>query len=326
MLGSALMKGLSENYEAIGLDVRKPAPSANLSSNSIAHSNATGDSLLPDNKLLGKQAVPIEPCDITHRASTLRTIERVNPGLIIHAAAWTDVDGCESDSRRAKEININGTENVVLGAEKANAGLLYISTDFVFDGLKKIPYSEKDAPNPLNVYAMSKLEGEKRVGILKNFVILRTSWLFGANGSNFVDAILKATKNRKELKVVDDQTGSPTYAADLALAIVKLLECFSRKTKGGVTCIKEIYHISNSGQVSWFEYAKKILEIAGIKNIRLIRINANQLGRPAKRPAFSVLDNSKFEKATGFKMRPWQEALAEYLKIRYSMLTHGECT
>ena len=283
MLGSALCRRLSDAYDVSGLDVRR------------------GDFF------------PTEQCDITNRAATVDAITHIRPDVLIHAAAWTNVDKCEADPVRVRKINIDGTENVALGAGRVNATLFYVSTDFVFDGKSKAPYREEDVPFPLSVYARSKLEGEKKVKALKNYFILRTSWLFGSNGDNFVDKILGAARREKELRVVDDQVGSPTYSEDLALAISKLLEVTLGGTKNVPRVMAETYHVTNSGQVSWFDYAKKILEIAGITNVGLTPINSRQLGRPAKRPVFSVMDNTKFVKATGFRMRPWQDALAEYI-------------
>jgi dTDP-4-dehydrorhamnose reductase len=297
MLGSALSAELRGTNEVIGLDKRAP-----------------------------------KQCDITDRKNTENVILSAKPDLIIHAAAWTDVDGCERDPDRASRINALGTENVALPASRLDIPLVYISTDFVFDGRKGAPYTEEDLPNPLNAYAKSKLEGEKAVGKLNKYIILRTSWLFGVKGRNFVDAILNAAKKKKKLEVVDDQVGSPTYAGDLAKAINVLLEITLRRTtdeceaspQGDGRRTKEIYHVSNRGTVSRFDYAREILKLAGIPGVSVTPVKTSRVKMPTERPAFSALDNSKFEKATGFTMRPWHEALAEYL--RHPMLPHGECT
>ena len=167
MLGGALCRKLSSKYAVFGLDARRGGFS------------------------------PTELCDITSRTATFEAIEHVSPDLVIHTAAWTDVDGCEADPGRAKKVNINGTENVAQAAAKASATLFYISTDFVFDGLKKTPYTEEDPPSPKSVYARSKLEGEKKVRMIENYMILRTSWLFGANGNNFVDSILGRVEEKR---------------------------------------------------------------------------------------------------------------------------------
>ncbi|MCQ9207552.1 MAG: dTDP-4-dehydrorhamnose reductase [Omnitrophica bacterium] len=277
MLGTAVSRKLAKNYAVIGLDNRA-------------------------------DKLSVEHCDIADSKKTLEVIRGVRPAVIIHTAAWTDVDGCETDPGKANRVNITGTENVACGAASLNIPLLYISTDFVFDGKKKSSYTEVDLPNPLNVYAKSKLEGEKRVARLPKYVILRTSWLFGENGTNFVDTILRKVKSGEKLNVVDDQFGSPTYAKDLAQAIAALIGYLIETDSA-----RDIFHVSNKGAVSWFDYAKEILRLAGNTDAALTSIKTKELKAPAKRPAFSVLDNSKFEKAIGFTMRPWQTALAEYI-------------
>lgn len=279
MLGIDLCNKLSSDYDVVGLDVKE------------ARGSIT--------------------CDITDKGRVIKSIRETKPDLIIHTAAWTDVDGCEKDPNRACKINVDGTENVVLSARELKLPLVHISTDFVFDGKKRSPYTEEDQPNPESVYAQSKLEGEKKVRKLEKFLILRTGWLYGKNGKNFVSAILKMAKNKKELKVVNDQTGSPTYTKDFAEAVGNLLKAY--EIQDTRYAIHEIFHITNKGMISWFEYAKEILKMSGLHNVKVIPITTTQLGRAAKRPLYSVLDNDKFEKATNFMMRPWQEALKEYL-------------
>lgn len=243
--------------------------------------------------------------DISDGKSTVSLFCKVKPDIVIHAAAWTDVDGCELDSKKAYRINTEGTKNVAIACKKVGATLVYISTDFVFDGRKKAPYKENDKTNPLSVYADSKLKGEAEVKkALKKYFILRTSWLYGKHGKNFVDTIAGKAKKAGVLKVVDDQAGSPTYAIDLARAIHVLMDKNS-KDYG-------IYHISNSGKVSWYEYAKTILRFSGIK-AKVMPISSMELNRPAKRPVMSVMDSSKFESATGYKARSWKSALRGYL-------------
>ncbi|MFH1594016.1 MAG: dTDP-4-dehydrorhamnose reductase [Candidatus Omnitrophota bacterium] len=279
MLGAYLVSELYSDYDIIALDIRR----------SPFHA-----------------AWPVEyiECDITDRKRTGQRINGAKPDLVIHAAAWTDVDGCEGDPDRANKVNGEGTGNVVASLKESSVPIIYISTDFVFDGKKRRSYTEDDVVGPLSVYGRSKVEGEKRVAALKRYAIVRTSWLYGANGKNFVDAILKRAETEREFKVVDDQTGCPTYAKDLAKAIKIFIK--SPWQPG-------IYNISNSGRVSWFGYAKEIIRSAGIDGVAISPISAAALGRPAKRPEFSVLDNGKFEHITGFVMRSWQIALKEYL-------------
>jgi len=242
--------------------------------------------------------------DITKKHNVSALIKNLNPDVVIHAAAWTDVDGCELDPKRAYRINSEGTKNVAHACKSIGATLIYISTDFVFDGRRKTPYKEADKTNPLNIYADSKLKGELAIKrILKKYLILRTGWLYGKHGKNFVDTIIAKAKKEKILKVVDDQVGSPTYTKDLAEAIRVLLK---------KSIDRGIYHVSNSGSVSWYDYAKDILKLSKSQTI-VAPISSKELDRPAKRPKMSVLDNAKFIKLTGHKMRNWQEALKDYV-------------
>jgi dTDP-4-dehydrorhamnose reductase len=262
--------------------------------------------------------------DITKKQNVSALIKNLSPDMIIHAAAWTDVDGCELRPKQAYRINSDGTKNVALACKSVGAVLVYISTDFIFDGKKKNPYKEIDRTGPLSVYADSKLKGEMAVKkILKKYFILRTSWLYGKHGKNFVDTILKKAKTEKVLKVVDDQVGSPTYTKDLARAIRTIISVIAgpanrlsslrgRSPKQSQRIEYGVYHVSNSGSVSWFDYAKEILRLAGSQT-EVDPISSRELARPAKRPAMSVLDNSKFIKFTGHKMRDWREALKEYV-------------
>jgi len=320
MLGVDLCGELHDSYEIIGTDV--------------VHRCRAGLNLP-----YSRKARSFFRCDITKKQSVLSVIKKTRPDIVIHAAAWTDVDGCELNPKKAYRINSEGTKNVALACKAAGAILIYISTDFIFDGRKKKPYKEADKVNPLSVYADSKLKGEEAVKkILKDYFILRTGWLYGKHGKNFVDTILakakpfgkgsglrpersRGTKSRKVLRVVNDQVGSPTYTRDLVKAIHVLLEMVTRLPGHQVTSSSSrahfsvpygIYHLSNSMSVSWFNYAKEILRLAGSK-AKVMPISSEELNRPAKRPAMSVLDNTKFIKFTGYRMCKWQEALREYI-------------
>ncbi len=251
--------------------------------------------------------------DITDYKSISGILKKIVPDIVIHTAAWTDVDGCEIDRKKAYKVNFFGTKNVALACRNTGALLFYISTDFVFDGKKKQPYKENDIPNPINIYSDSKFKGEEALKkILKKYIIIRTSWLYGSCGKNFVDTIISKTKSEKTLKIVDDQIGSPTYTKDLAKAIHRLLDKMRPKTIDYRPRYYGIYHVSNSGSVSWYKYAKEILRLTGSKT-KVIPISSDNLDRPAKRPAMSILDNSKFKRFTGYKMRNWKYALKEYL-------------
>ncbi|HPM42880.1 MAG TPA: dTDP-4-dehydrorhamnose reductase [Candidatus Omnitrophota bacterium] len=250
--------------------------------------------------------------DITDAGSVAEVIKKTRSDIVIHAAAWTDVDACELEPKKAYRINSTGTKNVALACKKFGVPLIYISTDFVFSGNKKTPYKESDKPYPLGVYADSKLQGEKAVeNILKSYFIVRTSWLYGRCGKNFVDTIIAKAERERSIKVVDDQVGSPTCAKDLSAAIHKLLDRFFTGYGLRVTGYGT-YHVSNSGAVSWYDYARTILRITRLKT-KVIPISSKELARPAKRPVMSVMDCSKFEKFTGFKMRNWKIALKDYL-------------
>ncbi|MEI6862881.1 MAG: dTDP-4-dehydrorhamnose reductase [Candidatus Omnitrophota bacterium] len=244
-------------------------------------------------------------CDITDRKGIAALLKKVNPDIVVHTAAWTDVDGCELDRKKAYRINTDGTKNVALACKSIDAILVYISTDFVFDGKKNMPYKERDKANPLGVYADSKLKGEVEVKkTLKRYFILRSSWLYGKHGKNFVDTVIVKAEKAGILKIVNDQVGSPTYTKDLASAIRALID--KRIKDFGV------YHVSNSGRVSWYKYAKEIVRISGIK-AKILPISSKELARPARRPSMSVMDNSKFVKVIGQRMRGWKSALQEYL-------------
>ncbi|MEW6086921.1 MAG: dTDP-4-dehydrorhamnose reductase [bacterium] len=247
-----------------------------------------------------------EKIDITSMSDTELKIFEVKPDVIIHTAAYTDVDGCELNKEKAYLINGTGTQNVAQAAKKSGAFLIYISTDYVFDGENKNAYLENDAPNPMSIYGKSKLDGEKFVqGILDKWAIVRISWLFGINGRNFVKTILKQIESGKNLKVVNDQVGSPTYTRDLSKGINEFLE------KG---CKTGIYHLTNQGFCSWFEFAEKIVELSGnINKIIVEPIDSSQLARPAKRPRNSVLENYAWKTKGYALLQNWEEALKDYL-------------
>jgi len=231
-------------------------------------------------------------------------VAALKPDWVVHTAAATDVDGCEREAEQAMAVNAEGTRRVAEGCRRVGAGVLYVSTDYVFDGQKGVPYVESDEPRPLNVYGRSKLEGERWVQRLApRWAIVRTAWLYGIHGKNFVKTILRKAAAGELLRVVDDQVGSPTYAVDLAGAIALLV---SRGRSG-------LYHVTNSGSCSWYEFTLEILRLAGPDGSSVSRITSVQLSLPARRPAYSVLENAAW-KAAGFPpLRPWQQALADML-------------
>ncbi|MCK4325482.1 dTDP-4-dehydrorhamnose reductase, partial [bacterium] len=213
----------------------------------------------------------------------------------------------------AYEINAVGSRNVALACQKCGTAGVYMSTDFVFNGKKVQPYIEQDEPHPLNIYGKSKLEGEGYFSsLLDRCFIVRSSWLFGQFGKNFVDTILKLAgkgkekekEKEKELKVVNDQVGSPTYSKDLAKAIGNLIK----------TSSYGIFHISNRGSCSWYEFALTILKYAGIQDVTVQPITSDELNRQAKRPKMSILDNTRYVQTAGKPLRPWPDALEDYLR------------
>jgi dTDP-4-dehydrorhamnose reductase len=228
------------------------------------------------------------------------------PEWTILAAAYTDVDGCEMDPKRAHEVNCGGAMNVARAARDARSKLLFVSTDYVFDGSKNIPYEPQDAICPINVYGRSKAEAEKAIReILPSTCILRTSWLFGAVGRCFPNTILDLARSQKKLRVVADQIGSPTFNRDLARAIVKLVQADAHGT----------VHASNAGECSWCDFARELVRAAGFEDVAVEAVRTEDVPRPAPRPRYSVLSKASLERY-GFHMRPWQETLGDYFADR----------
>lgn len=240
--------------------------------------------------------------DITDIDSVISFLLEEKPKAIIHGAAYTNVDLAELEPEIAYKVNAQGTRNICVASEKVGAKLVYISTDYVFDGEKNSHYQEIDRTNPQSIYGKSKLAGELFVQSLTNkFFIMRTSWLYGENGKNFVDAILKKAETGDELKVVNDQFGSPTYTKDLAEVILQLIET----EKYG------IYHASGEGKITWYDFAKEILKLKNYKN-HICPISTEEIGRPAPRPKYSVLDNLNLRIENIF-MPSWKESLRQFL-------------
>lgn len=242
--------------------------------------------------------------DITDLDRTMSAIKEARPDYLIHPAAYTDVDGCENDPETAYRVNAVGAKNVTIACEEIGCPVLYISTDYVFDGTKEEPYIESDDPSPVNEYGLSKLHGERFVSSLTDsFYIVRTSWLYGKNGKNFVETISRLLSEKDEIRVVNDQTGSPTYTYDLALKLKELIG------KGFGT-----YHITNSSKCSWYEFA---LEIAALKHsdTKMIPITSDEYKLPARRPSCSVLANTMLKQAGIKELRSWKEALREYMRV-----------
>lgn len=249
--------------------------------------------------------------DIKDRRSVERTLGQARYSLVINAAAYTAVDKAESERDEAFAVNAEGPGYLAVACSKGNTPLIHISTDYVFDGKKTSPYTEEDALCPMGVYGESKAAGEKAVqGSLSNHIILRTSWLYSSHGNNFVKTILRLAGEREELRVVADQYGCPTYAADLAAAILDIAAQIDR----GLSVEWGVYHYCGRGVTTWHEFAQKICELGKkhasmrVKEIRAI--STGEYPTPARRPAYSALDCSKIARVFGIQTRPWQESLA----------------
>lgn len=235
--------------------------------------------------------------DITDMDAIGMAIREFVPDIVIHAAAMTDVDGCERDPEAARRVNVLGTRNVAVAAQQVDAKLVYISTDYVFDGRKAAPYWEYDDVNPLSVYGRTKWLGEEIVRRFSSrYYIVRTAWLYGEGEDNFVGTVLRLARERGSLHMVTDEVGSPTFVLDLAQAILKLLETFAYGT----------YHLSNAGTCSRYQWAREILDIAGRDDVRLIP--SQNYERLAQVPKRVVLRNVCAAEL-GITMRSWREAL-----------------
>jgi len=248
----------------------------------------------------------VDEIDIQEEKRTVSKIESFRPEIIINVAAYTDVDGCELNEEKAFAVNAEGMKHVALGALRCGAKVVYLSTDYIFDGNKREPYLENDPSNPLNVYGRSKWKGEQYVQeLLQDALIVRTEWLYGRYGNNFVTSILRQAREKKVLTIVNDQIGSPTYTVDLSEAISVLLQCDARG----------VFHVANSDLCTWYTFGQAILKLSGMERVRVIPISSKELNRPAIRPAYSVFNCQKLKQVTGMTLRPWSEALRDFLLL-----------
>ena len=248
-------------------------------------------------------AVDVDELDITDNLAVQTFVEEAKPDLIINCAAYTNVDGCETDRELAEKINADGPENLALAANKLGAKFVHVSTDYVFRGDATTPYVESDQCDPVTAYGSSKRNGEIKVqSACEKHYIFRTSWLYGLIGNNFVKTIRRVAKEKGVLTVVNDQRGNPTNCEDLAYHILLAAntECYG------------IYHCTGSGECTWFDFAKKIIEFSNIP-CTVDPCSTEQSNRPAKRPAYSSLDNRHLRQTVGDKMREWKVALKEYI-------------
>lgn len=242
--------------------------------------------------------------DVTDRHAVLQAIGALEPDVVVHAAAYTDVDGAESDPQAAFAVNAWGARNLAVACRQVGAYMCYVSSDYVFDGTKS-GYTEWDLPAPLSVYGASKLAGEREVERhARAWSIVRTAWLCSRTGKNFVKTVLALRLARERLEVVDDQRGSPSSAPDIAQKIIEI--CQSR--------LEGIYHVTNQGSATWYEVAKTVMEAAGDDPDRVLPTTTEALGRPARRPACSVLENRCLSLAGIEPPRHWKDAFYELVR------------
>jgi dTDP-4-dehydrorhamnose reductase len=251
-------------------------------------------------------ALDHQACDLADRDSVEQAVAAAAPAAVVNCAAWTDVDGCETDPTRAVLVNALGVRHLAAACARVGAHLVHVSTDYVFSGEKDGPYDEWDEPAPRSVYGRSKLGGEREVARhAGSWAIARTSWVFGRRGRNFVDTIVGRARDGAPLRVVDDQRGCPTYAPDLAGALARL----------AVGRQPGIFHVTNEGACTWHDLAVAAVELAGLDPSVVGTTTTAELARPAPRPANSVLSGAAWA-AAGFRpLRPWREALAEKLAL-----------
>jgi dTDP-4-dehydrorhamnose reductase len=256
-------------------------------------------------------AYDYDTLDITNPESLAKTFDEVRPFFVINCAAYTAVDDCEKNPELAFKVNGHAVGEIASQCKKYNSILIHFGTDYIFNGEKESGYKEDgEIPDPINVYGESKLLGESL--IFKNtdkFYLVRTAWLYGPNGKNFVDTMLELAKTKTSLDVVDDQIGCPTYTKDLAEAVIhNFIESY---VDGGKNVPFGVYHLTNSGHCSWNEFARKIFEIFG-KSIVVNKVTSDKFPRPAKRPHYSILLNTKLPSTTS-----WQEGLKNYLSLKF---------
>lgn len=248
--------------------------------------------------------IDIDDLDISNMEKTIQFVESVRPYAVINCAAMTNVDGCETNIEGAFKANAIGPRNLAIACEKIDAKMIQVSTDYVFDGLGNSPYTEADEVNPNSVYGLSKNLGERYVrDFCSRWFITRSAWLYGYKGNNFVKTIVKLAKEKGFLKVVNDQIGNPTNAADLAWHICKIL----------ITTEYGIYHCTGDGECSWYDFACEIIRCFNL-NATVEPCSTEEFPRPARRPKYSSLDNLMLKLTVGDEFRHWKDAIKEYSK------------
>lgn len=268
-----------------------------LGSDIVAEMDNRGHEVLP----LGKNEL-----DVTDLTKVKKIFHRERPDVIINCAAYTDVDGAEENLSRTVAVNGLGPRNLALACNEYDIDLVHVSTDYVFDGRKEGAYGIFDRPAPLNSYGLSKVTGERYVAaLLHRYYIVRSSWLFGLSGDNFVEKIIRLAEESNELHIVEDQVGSPTYTADLARLVADLIKtrCYG------------VYHATNQGYTSWHGFARKIADLSDL-NVNIKSARSADKNSSARRPANSRLDPFPLEETLGYLLAPWEDALERYMKHR----------
>lgn len=257
-------------------------------------------------RICGAQVIPVDvdDLDITRQGQVRACLEANRPDVVINCAAYTNVNRCESDFDAAMAVNALGARNLAIACEQCGAKLIHVSTDYVFSGNGDRPYTECDLPDPQSAYGVTKLLGEQYVrDFCTRYMIVRTAWLYGYKGNNFVKTMVRLAQEKPFVTVVNDQRGTPTNANDLAYHLLKLAD----SEEYG------IYHCTGAGECTWYEFAREIARLAGVKG-EIRPCTTEEYPTPAKRPAYSVLDHAMLRLTVGDEMRPWQEALACYFQ------------
>lgn len=259
--------------------------------------------ILSSNSLFGVYYTDIEQLDITNINAINNYVTQNKINVIVNCAAYTAVDAAEDNISLCTSINTTAVENIAKVAKENNCKVIHISTDYVFDGKKNLPYNEKDTPNPQSIYGKTKLDGENVLQSLlpNDSIIIRTAWLYSSHGKNFVKTMINLGQSRNNLNVVSDQVGTPTFAGDLALAINTILE--TEKWEAG------IYHFSNEGVCSWYDFAKTIHKIANIQDCKINPITTSEYPTKAIRPTYSVLDKNKIKQTFSIEIPHWTDSL-----------------
>lgn len=250
-------------------------------------------------------AVDIDEMDVTRLGDVKSVMLDTRPNVVIHCAAYTAVGGAEKEREMAMAVNSEGTKHLAFFCRELGAEMIYLSTDYVFDGEKRSPYIEADEPNPINIYGESKLAGERHIPVLLDkYKICRTSWLCGIHGPNFIETILQAVEQKKTpISVVNDQVGRPTFTFDLADVLARLID---RKETG-------VFHVTNDGYCSWYEFALLIVKLSGARGIKVQPITSRQFRSLAKRPKYSVLENLRLSEMRFRPLPRWEVSLKEYI-------------